>query len=244
MAFVLVHGAGLGAQCWQRLMPLLDGETCAVDLPGRGSRSDVDLQSVTLSDCEHAIVDDVVNAGLTDIVLVAHSFAGVSVPRVMSALAPRLRHVVFLSAVVPEDGTRVIDQIDPDVRSAVEASIGDGIYHQDRAGAEAMLCNDLDAADTAWTLDQVIDESAALLAEAVDLSGLAVDVPRTYVRLTKDNCYPPELQERSSRIVGGDTHFLESGHMAMISIPDQVAALLNRLHNDDHLAADPSPSET
>ena len=79
-----------------------------------------------------------------------HSFAGARCPGVMSALAPRLRHVVFLSAVVPEDGTRV-EQIDPDVRSAVEASIGDRIYHQERADAEAMLCNDLDEKDTAWT---------------------------------------------------------------------------------------------
>jgi hypothetical protein len=93
-----------------------------------------------------------------------------------------------------------------------------------------MLCNDLSEPDTAWTLDQVIDESAALLSEVVDLSGLAMDVPRTYIRLTQDHCYPPELQERSSRIVGGDTVFLESGHMAMVSIPDQVAALLNQLH--------------
>jgi hypothetical protein len=150
----------------------------------------------------------------------------------MAALAPRLRHVVFLSAVVPEDGTRVLDQIDPAVRSAVEESIGDGIYHQERAGAEAMLCNDLTGPDVDWTLDQVIDESAALLSEVVDLSGLSVEVPRTYVRLTQDACYSPGLQERSSRIVGGDTVFLDSGHMAMVSIPDQVAAVLNRLQRE------------
>ena len=230
MAFVLVHGAGMSARCWQRLVPLLDGESCAVDLPGRGSRSGVDLRSVTLTDCERAIIEDA--ADLTDIVLVAHSFAGVSVPRVMSALGPRLRHVVFLSAVVPQDGTRVLDQIDPSVRAAVEASVAGGIYHQERAGAEAMLCNDLDADDAAWTLDQVVDESAALLTEVVDLSGLAVDVPRTYVRLTKDTCYPPELQERSAQVVGGRTVFFESGHMAMVSVPDQVADLLNGLHAD------------
>jgi pimeloyl-ACP methyl ester carboxylesterase len=230
--FVLVHGAGMSAQCWQRLVPLLDGDTLAVDLPGRGARSDVDLRSVTLTDCEEAIVQDVVNAGLSDIVLVAHSFAGVSVPRAMKALSSRLRHVVFLSAVVPEDGTRVLDQIDPAVRSAVEASIGDGIYHQDRAGAAAMLCNDLTGPDVDWTLDQVIDESAALLSEVVDLSGLSVDVPRTYVRLTQDTCYPPDLQERSSQIVGGDTVVLDSGHMAMVSIPDQVAAVLNELQRE------------
>jgi pimeloyl-ACP methyl ester carboxylesterase len=230
VSFVLVHGAGMGAGCWQRLIPLLDAEVCAVDLPGRGSRADIDLRSVTLADCEQAIIQDVDAAGLSDIVLVAHSFAGVSVPRVMPALAPRLRHVVFLSAVVPANGTRVLDQIDPGVRGAVEACIHDGIYHQDPAGAEQMLCNDLEAEDTAWTLDQVVDDCAALLTEPVDLSGLATSVDRTYVRLTEDHCYPPELQERSSRLVGGDTVFLSAGHMAMVSVPDQVAALFNGLH--------------
>ena len=95
-----------------------------------------------------------------------------------------------------------------------------------------MLCNDLDAEAAAWTLDQVVDDCAALLTEPVDLSGLAASVDRTYVRLTEDHCYPPDLQERSSRLVGGDTVFLNAGHMAMVSIPDQVAALLNRLHDD------------
>ncbi len=92
-----------------------------------------------------------------------------------------------------------------------------------------MLCNDMDAEQTGWMIDQLVDDSAALLTESVDLSGLRADIPRTYVRLTKDACYPPELQERSAAVVGGDTVFLESGHMAMVTIPDQVAALLHRL---------------
>lgn len=36
MSVVLVHGAGMGSSCWDRLVPLLDGPAVAVDLPGRG----------------------------------------------------------------------------------------------------------------------------------------------------------------------------------------------------------------
>ena len=227
MSFVLVHGAGMGASCWAPLLPLLEGDTLAIDLPGRGRRHSVDPRSVTLDDCAAAVIGDVEAANLEDVVLVAHSFAGVTAPRVMQALAHRLRHVVFLSAVVPPDGTRVIDQIDPDVRAAVESSIEDGVYRQDPMGAAAMLCNDMDAEQTDWMIAQLVDDCGALLTESVDLSGLRADIPRTYVRLTKDTCYPPELQERSAALVGGDTAFLESGHMAMVTIPDRVAALLN-----------------
>jgi pimeloyl-ACP methyl ester carboxylesterase len=226
---VLVHGAGYGANCWDRLTPLLDGPALAVDLPGRGKRAATDLRSVTLDDCAQALLSDVVESGLDEIVLVAHSFAGVTVPRVMPQLTGRLKHVVFLSAVVPPDGTSVLDQIDPSVRASVEQSITGGIYHQSREGAEMMLCNDMDAATTEWTLDRLVDDSAALLTEPVDISGLYADVPRTYLRLTEDHCYPPELQEPSSKLVHGAEAFLPSGHMAMVSIPDRLASWLTAL---------------
>ncbi|GAB2928881.1 alpha/beta hydrolase [Rhodococcus aerolatus] len=225
--YVLVHGAGMGASCWDRLLPFLDAPAVAVDLPGRGSRADRSLHTLTLDDCAQAILDDVAAAGGDDeIVLVAHSFGGVSAPRVMAPLASRLRHVAFLSAVVPPDGTRVLDQIDPDVREAVRASLGGGLYSMGREGAEAMLCHDLDDEQSAWTLDQMVDDSAALLTEPVDLSGLQTDVPRTYIRLTEDVCYPPELQERSSAVVGGDVRHLHTGHMAMVAAPQELAELL------------------
>jgi pimeloyl-ACP methyl ester carboxylesterase len=227
--FALVHGAGTGANCWDRLLPHLDRPAIAVDLPGRGSRAAVDLSRVNLDDCARAILEDVAAADTDDLVLVGHSFAGVSLPRVMAELAPRLRHVVFLSAVVPPDGTAVLDQIDPAVRELVRAAIVGGIYSQDRESARAMLCNDMDAEQADWTLDRVIDDSAALLTEIVDLSGLSAEVPRTYVRMTQDHCYPPDLQERSAARVGGDVQYLETGHMAMVSAPERVAKLLNDL---------------
>jgi len=227
--YVLVHGAGMGASCWDPVLPHLDGPALAVDLPGRGTRADTDVTTVTLDDCARALREDLGALEGDDLVVVAHSFAGVTVPRVMAELAPRLRHVVFLSAVVPPDGTSVLDQIDPSVREAVRASTAGGVYAQDRAGAQMMLCNDMDAEQTTWTLDQVVDDSAALLTEPVDLGGLAADVPRTYVRLTRDVCYPPELQERSAGLVGGDVAFLDTGHMAMVTAPEQLATLLASL---------------
>jgi pimeloyl-ACP methyl ester carboxylesterase len=230
VSFVLIHGAGFGAACWNELVPLLDADALAVDLPGRGVRSEVDLCTVTLEDCAEAVVADVEAAGLTDVVLVGHSFAGVTVPRVMDSIPELIRHVVLVSAVVPPDGTRVLDQIDPGVRSAVEESLNGGIYRQDPDVARPMLCNDMDEVVTASALGRLVDDSAALLSEPVDLSGLAREIPRTYVRLTLDNCYPAELQERSVQLVGGEVVRLESGHMAMISVPGRLAQVLNRIH--------------
>lgn len=230
MSFVLVHGATLGAKCWERLVPLLQGEVLAVDLPGRGSRADVDLRSVSLEDCAHAVVTDIVDRDLTDIVLVGHSFGGVTVPRVMSLVPERIRHVVLLSAVVPEDGTRVLDQIDPDVRVAVEAGIAGGVYSVSMEAARAMLCNDASDEQSTFILDQVVDDAAVLLAETVDLSGYELPIPRTYVQLSDDTCYPPDLQAKSTERIRADVVQLRAGHMAMVTIPDQLASVLNGLH--------------
>lgn len=229
MSFVLIHGATMGADCWGRTVPLLDGDVLAVDLPGRGSRADVDVRSVTLDDCAKAVVADILERDLTDIVLVGHSFGGVTVPRVMALVPERIRHVVLLAAVVPEDRTRVLDQIDPDVRAAVEAGIAGGVYTVGADAARAMLCNDADDEQSAFILDRVVDDAAALLAETVDLSGYRRPIPRTYVRTAQDQCYPPDLQARSAERVGGEDVVVDAGHMAMVTVPDRVAAILNGL---------------
>lgn len=229
MSFVLVHGATLGANCWDRLTPLLDGDVLAVDLPGRGARADVDIRTVTLDDCAKAVLADIGERNLTDVVLVGHSFGGVTVPRVMTLIPERIRHVVLLSAVVPEDGTRVLDQIDPDVRTSVEAGIAGGVYTVGVDAARYMLCNDADEDQSDFILNRVVDDSAALLTETVDLSGYRLPIPRTYIQLSQDQCYPPDLQAKSTERTAADVATLEAGHMAMVTLPDQVARILNQL---------------
>jgi pimeloyl-ACP methyl ester carboxylesterase len=230
MSFVLIHGAGYGASCWDELIPWLNSEALAVDLPGRGTRADTELAAVTLADCAEAVRDDIEAKDLRDTVLVGHSFAGVTVPRVLDLVPDRIRHVVLVSAVVPPDHSRVLDQIDPGVRDLVEQSIVGGVYRQTREGAAAILCNDMDEATASSALDRLADDSAALLREPVDLSGYARPIPRTYVHLTRDQCYVEELQQRSIALLGADVIDLDTGHLAMISAPERLAAVLNAIH--------------
>jgi pimeloyl-ACP methyl ester carboxylesterase len=229
MSIVLIHGGGYGARCWDRLLPFLEGTVLAVDLPGRGSRADVPLKDVTLAGCAEAVRDDIVAHDLSDVVLVGHSLAGVTVPRVVGLLRDRIRHVVLVSAVVPPHGTRVLDGIDAEVRVAVEAAIAAGVYSQTREAGRAMLCNDLDEEQCAWALDGVVDDAAALLAEPVDLTGYASGVPITYVRLDLDHTYPPALQEQAQIRTNATAVHINAGHMVMISQPVLLAAIINRL---------------
>jgi pimeloyl-ACP methyl ester carboxylesterase len=137
--------------------------------------------------------------------------------------------VVLLAAVVPEDRTRVLDQIDPEVRAAVEASIAGGVYMVGPEAARAMLCNDASDEQAAFILDRMVDDAAALLTESVDLSGYRRAVPRTYIRTAQDLCYPPELQAKSIERVDAEVVTVDAGHMAMVTAPERIAAILNDL---------------
>jgi hypothetical protein len=50
------------------------------------------------------------------------------------------------------------------------------------------------------------------------------------VRLTRDQCYPEALQQRSIALTRADVQSLDTGHMAMISAPKDLAGLLNAIH--------------
>lgn len=219
----------MDASSWDRLVPLLEGQVIAVDLPGRGSRRDSDLATVTIDDCADAVVDDLLGADLSDVVLFGHSLAGVTLPRVVARVRDRIRRVVFVSAIIPPQGISVFENIDPSIKDSVAASLRGGIYRQDPESARPWLCNDLDEHDTEWVIDHIVDDAAGLLLEPVNLSGMG-DIPRTYVHLTRDMTVPPELQAKCVAAIGpADEVDLDAGHMAMVGQAQRLADLLNRL---------------
>lgn len=231
--FVLVHGGGYAASCWNRLVPLLDGDVVAVDLPGRGRRPG-DVSAVRLADNVAATVEDIEASGAERVVLVGHSMAGLTVAHVLNEVPGRVCEVVLVSCTVPPHGSSVIGNIDPEVRASVLAGSGGGVFRLDEASAREILCNDMDEEQSAFAVAGMVDESTAVLDEPVDLTGLWGDAPVTYVRLGDDKTLPPDQQEASIAAIraGGkpvELVDIRAGHMVMISQPGVLASALNRI---------------
>jgi pimeloyl-ACP methyl ester carboxylesterase len=233
MTFVLVHGGGFDGRCWEPLVPLLAGDVLAVDLPGRDGDP-----SVTVDDFADAAVAAIVERDWTDVTLVGHSLAGITLPRVAGLIPQRLRQLVFVSACVPPEGVSVIDvlgTLSPTV-SDVAAQIGDaivdanGVLHPDFAAA--MFCNDMDDATKAWTLARMTPEVMGVIATPMTLAGLG-SVPRTYVRLSQDQSVTLDAQNQMiANLEPCAVVDLDAAHMAMISAPAQLAGVLNRFGVD------------
>ncbi|HSV48111.1 MAG TPA: alpha/beta fold hydrolase, partial [Ramlibacter sp.] len=106
-AFVLVHGAWHGGWCWRRVLPALAGAghaAHALTLTGVGERSHLLSPAITLETHIADVLQLIEAEELSDIVLAVHSYAGMIGTAIADRMGPRLRHLVYVDAVVPQPG--------------------------------------------------------------------------------------------------------------------------------------------
>lgn len=105
--YVLVHGAWHGGWCWQRVVPLLAAQghrVHAITLTGVGQRSHLMSPLITLETHIADVMNAIETEELSDVVLAVHSYAGMLGTAVADRMPGRLRHLVYVDAVVPEPG--------------------------------------------------------------------------------------------------------------------------------------------
>ncbi|MCG2595868.1 alpha/beta hydrolase [Ramlibacter sp. XY19] len=105
--FVLVHGAWHGAWCWQRVVSRLAAQghrVHAVTLTGVGERVHLMSPLVTLETHIADVANTLVFEELQDVVLAVHSYAGMIGTAIADRMPERLRHLVYVDAVVPKPG--------------------------------------------------------------------------------------------------------------------------------------------
>lgn len=230
MTFVFVHGGAHGAWCWDRVRPHLDRPSVAVDLPGRGSRPSP-LESVTLQDFEDAVIEEVEAQGEGPVILVGHSLAGITLPRVAERIPDRLAHLVFIACTVPDEGVAVLNDLSPDVELLASQNLEHPVAMTlpDEI-ARSMFCNDMDEEQTRFVLSHLSAEAWQPMQTPSRLAGLRQGLPATYLKLLRDQSVPPELQDKMIANVGQPRVIeMDAGHNAMVSQPEALARILNEI---------------
>lgn len=230
MTMVLVHGGGCTKECWDPLLPHLRSEVLALDLPGRGDRP-ADLMSVGVADFVDAVVEVIESRDLHDVVLVGHSLAGITIPQVAGRLPERVRALVFVSCTVPAHGQNVYDTLDPEIQAISDASPPGALVPMSAEVQEAVLFNDLDdRALIDWGIALAVPEAPATITDRMDLSTMPPGTRRVWVKLLQDVIVAPEKQDRFVANLGGcEVVELDAGHMAMLSRPAELAAVLDAI---------------
>lgn len=105
--FVLVHGAWHGGWCWRHVVQALAGaghRAHAVTLTGLGERAHLLSSTITLETHIADVIAAIEAEEMDQVVLAVHSYAGMLGTAVADRLASRLRHLVYVDAVVPRPG--------------------------------------------------------------------------------------------------------------------------------------------
>jgi pimeloyl-ACP methyl ester carboxylesterase len=105
--FVLVHGAWHGGWCWRKVVQALAGEghrVHAVTLTGVGERAHLLTSAITLETHIADVAATIEAEELDQVVLAVHSYAGMLGTAIADRLGGRLRHLVYVDAVVPRPG--------------------------------------------------------------------------------------------------------------------------------------------
>ena len=105
--YVIVHGAWGGSWAFRKVDSLLTSRGHLVyrpSLTGLGERVHLASKEIGLETHVMDVVNTLVFEELRDIVLVGHSYGGVVISGVAEHVPDRIRHLVYVDALVPEDG--------------------------------------------------------------------------------------------------------------------------------------------
>ena len=122
--FIRIDGAQHSSRCSGAHHRLLDAPALPLDLPGRGQHP-APLDQVHLNDFIESAVEDIETAEAHDAVLVGHSMAGLSIASIVDRVHDRLRHIAFLSCMIPSDGESIVSTLPPEHAKLAELAVPD-----------------------------------------------------------------------------------------------------------------------
>lgn len=228
--FVLVHGAWHGGWCWQRVTPMLRAQghdVYAPTLTGLGERAHLAGPNVSLATHVSDVVGVIEAEGLTDVILVGHSYGGFVVRGAADQASKSIGTLVYLDAFVPENGKGMVDYVPSERRAGFEqAGRSKGVF--DPMPLEPFGVTSPE--DLAWAQPRLRPQPAATFLDALKLSGGAPSAKHVFIRCT-DPAFPTfeGFAQRTRNDPKWTYLEVAGGHDCMISNPKGLADVLLRL---------------
>lgn len=214
---VLVHGTWADGSSWAKVIPLLQAEgyhVTAVQNPLTSLADDVAAtkRAIALQD--------------GPVLLVGHSWGGVVITE--AGNDPKVVGLVYVAAAAPEEGQSFLelvqtatatpgnDEIRPDASSFVSMS-AKGIIED--------FAQDLPAQEQQLLIATQGPQAFAALQDKVTQAAWKTK-PSWYIVASNDRMINPDLERTLAKKMKATTTTLASSHVAMLSQPKQVAAVI------------------
>lgn len=225
--FVLVHGGWHGGWSYRKVARLLrqaGHEVCTPTLTGLGERSHLAVMPINLDTHITDIINTILWEDLSDVVLVGHSYGGMVITGVADQISDRISALVYLDALVPEDGDTLFtlrpEFMDPFV-TGVAKSGGLMVPPFPASAYDTSLRE-----DWAWIDEKATPHPFACFVQAIQLSGRFEAVAkRAYIYAAGGICdgmYDRFRTDAGARVISVES----SCHSIMIESPERVAEIL------------------
>lgn len=215
--YAFVPGGGWGGFVWRPVATRLRAaghDVFTPTLTGLGERAHLASPAIDLDTHIQNIVGVLEYEDLDRVVLVGHSYAGMVITGVAERVPERLAHVIYLDAVVPRDGEADVDLLDPIfVREMEELA---------RTRGEG------------WRLPPPPDAPRGMTAHPwkpmtqplVVRNAVAAALRRTFIYCTGSAFADIGRSAARARAAGWRYRELPADHMAMLTMPQELTALL------------------
>ena len=223
--FCLVHGACLGAWCWERLIPHLEAcghEAIAMDLPLEDPEAGAVRYAEAVLQALKGVDDDVV--------LVGHSMSGLLIPLI--ATQRKVRKLVFLAGCIPKVGTSVTERLQGFEPDMFNPDCLNQDPSQDEAVAMKFLFHDCEPDVARWAVSKLRPQASRLIFSEVSPLPFWPDVESSYILCTDDQTLTPAWSRRAAReILGVNAMELPGRHCPQLSRPSHLADILIKTIN-------------
>ena len=224
--FVLVHGGWHGGWCWSRVAVRLRARGHSVFLPsltGLGEREHLLTPQVGLATHVQDVLAVMRFEQLEDVVLVGHSYGGTVITLVADHDPAPVRALVYVDALIPEDGQRGWDGFPRERQQAMHAgaqSLG-GLCVP---APDPAIWGITDPDDLAWVRARLTPHPIKTMLDRAAISGRWHQVPRKHYVLAGAHRGPRfvEHHEAVSRKSGWTTAVIDGGHDLMVTHADQL----------------------
>jgi pimeloyl-ACP methyl ester carboxylesterase len=226
----MIHGSWHCGWAWQSVMRHLAGKghvTHAPTLPGHGPQAE--RRGIKHQDCVSAVIAYIHERCLEDITLVGHSFGGTVVQKLAEELPDRITRMVFLDALIVEDGHCVFDVLPSEYAALfndlAKASSNNSMLIPWEIWRDNFIQDASEPlARSLW--EQLSPEPNQVNLDRLDLKRFySLSIPRSFIYCRHDRALPPGYfhPRMSSRL--GEFRLLEidGSHEVMFTRPDELA---------------------
>jgi pimeloyl-ACP methyl ester carboxylesterase len=223
--FVLIHGSYQGGWIWQRVASRLHSAGHTVYSPtldGCAERKHSLRPGITTETHAAEIAELLFYEDLHNVVMVGTSSGGMVLCRAAELQRDRISRVVFVDALALFDGERIRDIVRRS--TAVPSGLAAGPSRED---AENRLFADLDPATRAWALERYTLHPIGIYEHPVRLDNFWTQQWPATVIWCRRAVNPGEAhQRRTADQLNAQWRELDTGHYPMLSMPDELTALL------------------